>query len=92
LDSVEHGERVEAELDRIVKKRHYQRVRDEGERAREELWAKSVRRYNARQEQDLRSLWCEHYRKMRGVHWGLGDEYDQKLRALENGHNEETST
>jgi hypothetical protein len=49
----------------------------------------SVRRYNARQEQDLRALWCEHYRKMRGIHYGLGDEYDQKLRALENGHAEE---
>ena len=64
-------------------------VEAKAEQEREALWAKSVRRYNARQQQNLRYLWCEHYRKMRGVHHGLGDEYDQKLRALENGHTEE---
>jgi hypothetical protein len=61
----------------------------EGERRAEDLWQQSVAKYNAHQEQDLRSLWCDHYRKMRGVHYGLGDEYDQKLRALENGDHHE---
>jgi hypothetical protein len=65
------------------------RRQTEGERRAEELWQESVRRYNVRQQQDLRSLWYEHYRKMRGVHSGLANEYDQKLRALENGHHEE---
>jgi hypothetical protein len=82
---VEQGERVEGELDRLIEKRHDHRVAEEGERAAEDLWQESVRRYHARQEQDHRAAWCEHYRKMRGVHWGLGDDYDRKLRALENG-------
>src|SRR5919202_4669797 len=58
------GEAVEYELDAIVRRRHDQRVQSEGERAREQLWAESVRRYNARQEQDLRTAWREHWRKM----------------------------
>ena len=74
------------DLDRLIEKRHEERVQTEGERAREELWQASVRAHNVRQEQDLNAAWCEHWRKMRAVHYGLGDEYDQKLRELENGH------
>jgi hypothetical protein len=60
----------------------------EGERRMEELWAESVRRYNASKERDLRAEWRAHYRRMRGVHQGLADEYDRKLVKLEdtNGH------
>jgi uncharacterized membrane protein YccC len=82
---LERVERVEADLDRLITRRHDQRMKDATERHAEELWRESVRRYYARQAQDLRALWCEHYRKMRGVHWGIGDEYDRKLRDLENG-------
>jgi hypothetical protein len=83
---ITRGEQVESDLDRLIEKRHDQRVLSEGERRMEELWAESVRRYNARQEADHRIAWCEHYRRMRAVHYGLGDEYDAKLRELENGH------
>jgi hypothetical protein len=83
---VEHSERVERDLDRLIER---QAEKNGAEREREALWAESVRRYRSSQQQDLRALWCEHYRKMRGVHYGLADEYDQKLRALENGHHEE---
>jgi hypothetical protein len=78
---------------RLVERRHEARVKDEGERQREELWARSVRAYHERQEQDLRLAWCEHYRRMRGVHWGLADEYDRKLKKLGNGapHEEESA-
>lgn len=82
---VEQTERVEVELDAMIRRRDLQRRESESERRAEELWQESVRRYYARQAQDLRALWCEHYRKMRGVHWRLGDEYDRKLRDLENG-------
>ena len=85
------GEHVEAELDAMIARRHDQRRQTEGERAAEELWQESVRRYHARQGEDRRAAWREHYRRMRSVHWGLGDEYDAKLRRLENGH-EERST
>jgi len=39
LDSVEQGERVEAELGRLIEKRHESRVADEGERPAEEMWS-----------------------------------------------------
>jgi hypothetical protein len=80
------AEQVEAELDAMIGRRDTERRNTEGERLEEALWAESVRRYNACQEQDLRLAWCEHYRRMRAVHWGLGDEYDQKLSELENGY------
>ncbi len=53
---------------------------------REALWVESVRRYRARQSEDLNAAWCEYHRKMRAVHWGLGDEHDAELQKLENGH------
>jgi hypothetical protein len=79
------SETTEKDLDLFITRRDAERRESEGERRAEELWQESVRRYYARQAQDLRALWCEHYRKMRGVHWGIGDEYDRKLRGLENG-------
>ena len=86
MDRVAKGEAVESELDAFIARRDKERRQSEGERAREALWQESVRRYNARQEQDHRAAWHEHWRKMRAVHYGLGDEYDQKLRESENGH------
>jgi hypothetical protein len=47
-----------------------------------------VRRYNARQEADHRLAWCDYERRMRDLHWSLGDEHDRKLKKLENGHHE----
>jgi hypothetical protein len=64
-------------------------ARDSEQRRIEELWMPSARAYQQRKEEEHRAAWCEHYRRMRGVHWGLGDEYDAKLRELENGHHEE---
>lgn len=84
--SVEHGERVEVELDRIVEKRRAQRVRDEGERDREELWQESVRRYNARQEQDHRTAWYEHEMRLYRIHSGLASEHLARAESLENGN------
>jgi hypothetical protein len=86
LVDLSRSEQVETDLDRLIEKLHDQRALSEGERAAEELWAESVRRYNARQEEEHRLAWCEHYRRMRAVHYGLGDEYDAKLRELEKGH------
>ena len=85
---IEASERVEADLTRLIERRDAERRESEGERRVEEFWQESVRRYYARQAQDLRAMWCEHYRKMRGVHWGIDDENDRKLRDLENGQEE----
>jgi hypothetical protein len=83
---ISRTEQVETDLDRFIQRRHDQRAQTEGERLEEELWQETVRAYNARHEAENRLAWCEHFRRMRAVHWGLGDEYDAKLRKLENGH------
>jgi hypothetical protein len=85
------GEATEKELDTLIRRRHDQRVQTEGERLEAELWTESVKKHNARQQADLRLQWREHFRRMRAVHYGLGDEYDAKLRKLENGHRKETA-
>jgi hypothetical protein len=45
---VARTEQIEVELDSFIAKRDKQRRQTEGERAREQLWQESVRRYNAR--------------------------------------------
>ena len=85
------GEATEKELDALIRRRHDQRVQAEGERLEQELWQESVARYIARQEAENRLAWCEHFRKMRGLHTALADGYDMKLRELENGHRKETA-
>jgi hypothetical protein len=83
---IAQGEKVEGELDSLIQRRDTAWRQSEGERRMEELWAESVRRYNASREKDLRAEWRAHYLKMRGVHLGLASEYDRKLKSLENGH------
>jgi hypothetical protein len=56
------GETAEATLDSFISKRHEKRVKAEGERAAEELYAESVRRYNAQQREELRAEWREYHR------------------------------
>jgi hypothetical protein len=66
-------------------------VAEHGERGRAELWAASVREYNRKRQAERVSEWCEHFRRMRSLHWALGDEYDAKLQKLEDGHHQERS-
>jgi hypothetical protein len=47
------------------------------------MWAESVARFNARQREENRVAWCAHFERMRTLHWGLADEYDEKLKRLE---------
>jgi hypothetical protein len=61
LDTIAHDVAREAELDRLITKRHERRVSEEGERAAEELWRDSVRRYNARQDAENREAWAEYH-------------------------------
>jgi len=48
LVDIARGEIVEADLDRLITKRHDRRVADEGERPAEEMWRESERRYQQR--------------------------------------------
>ncbi len=91
--SVERGERVEAELSRLIEKRHDQRRQSEGERRAEDLWQESVRRHNARQEQDHRLAWYEYEMRLYRIHSGLASGHLARAEKLENGHTDkEVST
>jgi hypothetical protein len=72
---IESGERVEGELDGFISKQDKRRRRDEGERAREELYLESTRRHTERQQ--LR-LWWEWLR----FHEGQVRRHTANLEAL----------
>jgi hypothetical protein len=83
------GEATEKELDALIRRRHDQRVLCEGERAAEELWAESVRRYHARQEADDRTAWHDYEMRLYRIHSGLAAEHlarAERLEASEAGH------
>ena len=61
---VTRGEIVEAELDRLITKRHDRRVLAEGERPAEEMWQESERREEARRREENRSGWLAWYRRL----------------------------
>jgi hypothetical protein len=56
---VAHGERAEKQLDLLIERRSRKGEVDPDER--EELWKESVRRYNARLQEERRVAWCEHH-------------------------------
>jgi hypothetical protein len=53
-----HGEMVEAELNRVIERRS-SREMDPDER--EALWQESVRRYNARRQEEMRVAWASYH-------------------------------
>ena len=58
------SEAVDEELDRLIEKRSRRgETYDEGPLAREESWKQSVRRYNARQQEENRQAWREHHQR-----------------------------
>jgi hypothetical protein len=65
---VERAERVEADLDRLITRRHDQRVKDEGERFEEALWEESVAKYNARRQRELAQQWLAYHIARRRTH------------------------
>ncbi len=54
LVDISRSEQVETDLDRLIARRDTEHRRTEGERAREQLWVESVRRFRASQEVDKR--------------------------------------
>jgi hypothetical protein len=51
------GELVEKELDAMIERRSHQKDAEEVS----EAWQESVRRYNARLQEERRAAWCEHH-------------------------------
>jgi len=52
---------VEGELANFISRRHEKRVKEEGERTAEEMWAESERRYAARRREENRAAWCRYH-------------------------------
>jgi len=59
---ITRGEMVESELDTLIKRRHVQRVRDEGARRAHEAWDASVQRYNTNREEVRRQERAAYHR------------------------------
>jgi hypothetical protein len=53
------------------------------DKEREKLYMESVRRFNEQRREQHRAAWCEHYQRMRALHGALADEYEEKLKRLE---------
>jgi hypothetical protein len=70
---------VDEELTRLIEKRS---SRDVDPDEREETWKQSVRRYNARQQEENRQAWCEH-------HQGQAARLRAVLEQLVAGHEEQ---
>ncbi len=77
------GEKAERDLDVLIAKRDKARRQTEAERGREELWAESVRRHNAKleaEESRSRLAWAKHLRR---VYAARMDEKDRLIETLE---------
>jgi hypothetical protein len=59
VDTVEHAEMVEKQLDAIIQRRSRKGDVDPDEI--EPGYVERVRRFNARREQEMRAGWCEHH-------------------------------
>jgi hypothetical protein len=59
VDTVEHAEMVEKELNSFIERRS--RKGDVDPEEIEPGYVESVRRFNARREQEMRAAWCEHH-------------------------------
>ena len=70
----------------MIHRRHDQRVQTEGERAAEELWRESERKYAARRREENRVAWCHYYRNIAGTLYARAEEYIIRAEKLENGH------
>ncbi len=55
------GEKAEQAINTLIAKREKARRQTEAEHAREELWAESVRTYNASRDAQLRGEWHEYH-------------------------------
>jgi hypothetical protein len=81
VDTVEHAEMVEKQLDAMIQRRARKGDVDPDER--EELWKESVRRYNARRREENRLAWQSYFSRLAGSLRARAEEYDQRAALLE---------
>ena len=73
-------DRADRELDRLITRRHDPR---DGDALLEPTYAESVRRFNARREEENRSEWGNFHEKMSRLHAWLSEEHAQKAKLCE---------
>lgn len=78
-------ETVDLELDRLISKRASQDQRPDPDE-QSESWKQSVRRYNARQQEENRQAWCDYHQgqaaRHRAVLETLIASHEEKAREL----------
>jgi hypothetical protein len=82
LDVAQRTEMVEAELTRLIEKRHDERVKTEGERAEEELWAESERRYFEVKRRQNVAAWFAYFCRQADAHRKLSESYEARAEEL----------
>ena len=82
LVDISRSEQVETDLDRLIQRRHDQRVQTEGERLEEELWQESERKHIARRREENRIAWCAYYRRIAGALYARAEEYIVRAEKL----------
>jgi hypothetical protein len=75
---VARGEMVEKELDAMIVRRSRQKDPEEAS----ELWQESVRRYNARRQEENRLAWCDYFERLAACLRARAEEYDHRAQAL----------
>ena len=78
---VARADTVDAELDRLISKRASQDRRPDPDE-QEELWKESVRRYNARRQEENRLVWCEYFGRLAARVRSRAEEYDHRAQSL----------
>jgi hypothetical protein len=73
------GEMVEKELDAMIERRSRKEPDPD---KREELWKESVRRYNARRQEELRAEWHGYFCRLAGSLRARAEEYDRRAQTL----------
>jgi hypothetical protein len=82
------GEATEAELDRLITRRHDARVSNEVERTAEEMWQESECKYTERRREEMRTAWCEHHQgqavRLRAVLESLTARHEEQAERYRN--------
>jgi hypothetical protein len=84
-------EAAETQLETFITRRHEKRVKSEGERREEELYAESVRAFNVARDQERRAEWATFHRQQAERHRAtltdLIQHHETTAERLEGKHN-----
>jgi hypothetical protein len=80
VDTVEHAEMVEKQLDAMIQRRARKGDVDPDEAS--ELWRESVKRYNARRREENRLAWCDYFERLATSLRSRAEEYDHRAQML----------